>query len=251
MTLQLRDCRSPWQDLYVHLNGDIKPCCYARGRLGSLVRGDTIAAVLDGDLRRELQDWTADNRIHPICAFAGCGYVGGRPADGAGAEAWTDATDDAAGVPSVSPAVVESAAMGHPQQMYMLASALWMARRAEPALKWFRRAAAVREVNSLLTLGDVHRNGWSLPAPDPVEARRLYEAGVALGHAPAMARLGEMLARGQGGPADAERGVALVREATKQGHKPAWATLADLIEAGLAPSRHPERDVVAYRERAA
>jgi hypothetical protein len=48
-----------------------------------------------------------------------------------------------------------------------------------------------------------------------------------------------------------ERGVALVREATKQGEKTAWAVLADLIEAGLAPSRHPERDIAAYRARAA
>jgi len=250
MSLKIKDCRSPWDLIYVHLNGDIKPCCYSHGRLGSIVRGDTIASVLDGDLRRELQDWTVANRIHPICAFAGCGYVDGRPADGADTGAWTDAAGDVAGLADIAQAVVEAAAKGHPQQMYMLASALWMARRPEPALKWFRRAAAVREVNSLLTLGDIHRNGWSLPAPDPVEARRLFEEGVALGHAPAMARLGEMLARGQGGPTDMERGVGLVREATKQGHKPAWATLADLIEAGLASSRHPGRDVVAYRERA-
>jgi hypothetical protein len=251
MTLLLRDCGSPWHDLYVHLNGDIKPCCYARGRLGSLVRGDTVASVLDSDLRRELQDWTATNRVHPICAFAGCGYVNGRPADVCAAASFLDALEDAVGLNDISQDIVESAALGHPQQMYLLAVSLWMAHRPESALKWLGRGARVREVLSLSLLGDIHRNGWTLPAPDLAEARRLYEEGSALGHAPAMTRLGEMLARGEGGAVDVERGVALVREATKQGHKPAWAALADLVEAGLAPSRNPERDIAAYRERAA
>ncbi len=251
MTLNLRDCISPWSDLYVHLNGDIKPCCYARGRLGSLARGDTIVGVLDSALRKELQDWTASDRIHPICAFAGCGYVNGRAADSDDFARFPDAAADASELGQLAPEVIASAGHGHPQQIYMLAVALWMAKRSEAGLKWFRRAAAMREVNSLLLLGDIHANGWTLPAPDLIEARRLYEEGVGLGHAPAMARLGTMLARGEGGEADVERGVALVREATKQGHKPAWAALADLVEAGLAPSRDPVRDAAAYRARAA
>jgi TPR repeat protein len=186
-----------------------------------------------------------------VCAFAGCGYVNGRPADGNEADRFVDARTDAEGLIDLAPEIVAAAALGHPKQIYMLAVALWTASRPVLARKWFSRAAALREVNSLLLLGDIFRNGWALSAPDLVEARRLYEEGAELGHAPAMARLGAMLARGEGGEADEQRGVALVREATKQGHKPAWAALADLIEAGLAPSRNPERDIAAYRERAA
>jgi TPR repeat protein len=247
-------CFSPWGDLYIHLNGDVKPCCYAHGRLGSLARGDTITSILNGSLRAELQDWTRQNRVHPICAYASCAYVDGLPAAEDALEErdslFREALEDSAGI-ETEPELLKAAAHQHPHRVFTFANHLWRNGNYSAGLKWLRRGAVLRDVFSLHLLGSIYTNGWALPAPDLAEARRLYGEGAALGHAPAMVRLGAMLARGEGGPADVERGVALVREATKQGEKTAWAVLADLIEAGLAPSRHPERDIAAYRARAA
>lgn len=246
MSLDVRDCSSPWADLYIHINGDIKPCCYSFGALGSLVRGDTLMSVARGELRRELQDYTAENRIHPLCAFASCGYVAGRPADDGGAEAFDDAEIDCADL-EVDPGVLQAARFGQPKSIYILAAALWMASRFPEAIKWFRRGVDLREVMSMHALGDIYYHGYTLDAPDKGRAYALYQMAADLGYARSMMVLGELKVVGEMGVTDIEGGVGLLRAAAKQGEKEAWGKLASLIEDGLVPSANAARDIERFR----
>lgn len=78
MAHEVRDCRWPWNRLYMHANGDIKPCCYATMPLGNVLDGDTPAKVWDGEEMRELRRNIAENRIHKVCAGAGCSFIRSR-----------------------------------------------------------------------------------------------------------------------------------------------------------------------------
>jgi TPR repeat protein len=60
------------------------------------------------------------------------------------------------------------------------------------------------------------------------DARRAFERGCRLGSLPACADLAEMLRRGEGGPTDEPRGVALHREGCQGGYAPSCRALADL-----------------------
>ncbi len=250
MSLEVRDCPSPWDDLYVHLNGDVKPCCYSLGAFGSLVQGDSLFEIAVSPERAELQAYTLANKIHPLCAFAGCTYIRGRAADGDEAVQFSDAVEDADGL-ALDAAAVQGAGFGQPKNIFMLGHALWQAKRWQQALKWYRRGADLNEVNSLYSIGEAWLFGWGFPKPDPGRAYWAFQTAADLGHARSMMWLGDLMARGVLGPMEREAGVELVRAAAKQGERDAWGVLARLIEDGLATSKDPVRDAERYRERAA
>jgi TPR repeat protein len=250
MSLEVKDCPSPWDDLYIHLNGDVKPCCYSLGAFGSLVQGDSLFEIAISPEREELQAYTLANRIHPLCAFAGCTYIRGRAADVDEAVQFADAVEDADGL-ALDAAAVQGAGFGQPKNIFLLGHALWQAQRWEKALKWYRRGADLNEVNSLYSIGEAWLFGWGFPAPDPGRAYWAFQTAADLGHARSMMWLGDMMARGRIGVRDVDGGVELIRTAAKQGERDAWARLADLIEQGFATSKDPVRDVERYRERAA
>ncbi len=152
----------------------------------------------------------------------------------------SDAAADAQGL-AVSAHLVDAARDCRPAAMYQLGAALWGAGRYPIAMKWFKRAAAVREVNALYTLGLIHLNGWGLPAARPEVARVLFEAGRILGHRPCGIELGAMMVRGQGGPKRVEAGMDLVRAAARAGETSGWSMLVELMKANLAASE--DRDV--------
>lgn len=144
-----------------------------------------------------------------------------------------DAEADAQGL-AVNRHMVDAARDCRPSAMYQLGAALWGAGRYDVALKWFKRAAAVREVNALYTLGLIHLNGWGLPAALPDVARALFEAGHILGHRPCGIELGAMMVRGQGGPKRVEAGMDLVRSAARAGETSGWSVLVELMKANLS-----------------
>jgi TPR repeat protein len=246
MTLEVKDCSSPWADLYIHLNGDVKPCCYSFGTLGSLVRGDTLMGIARGELRRELQDFTRENRIHPLCAFASCGYVAGRPADASEQARYEDADIDCYGI-EVDPGVLQAARFGQPKGIYLMAVALWMGGNYLMAIKWYQRGVELREVMSMHAMGDIYYHGYTLDAPDRARAYAYYQMAADLGYSRSMMVLGELKVLGEMGVSDIEGGVGLLRAAAKQGEKEAWGKLASLIEDGLVPSANAARDIERFR----
>lgn len=152
----------------------------------------------------------------------------------------TDADADAEGLP-LDADLIAAARNCRPSAMYQLGAALWTAGREPTALKWFKRAAAVHEVNALYTLGVIHLSGRGLPAARPEVARALFEAGHILGHRPCGIELGAMMVRGQGGPKRVEAGMDLVRSAARAGETSGWQVLVDLMKANL--SADEARDV--------
>ena len=75
MNLEIKDCRWPWNRLYVHVNGDIKPCCYSLFDVGKVGTAKDMKAVWTGKEMTELRDAVSKNKLHRICAGAGCAYV--------------------------------------------------------------------------------------------------------------------------------------------------------------------------------
>jgi hypothetical protein len=75
MAHEVRDCRWPWNRLYLHANGDIKPCCYATSPVGNVMDGDKPEEVWNGAEMQELRQYIVENRIHRVCAGAGCSFI--------------------------------------------------------------------------------------------------------------------------------------------------------------------------------
>jgi TPR repeat protein len=78
MTLKISECRWPWNWLYVHINGDVKPCCYATFPVGHISEAKSLKAIWHGDKMEELRRYIVEDKLHPVCAGAGCPYVGSR-----------------------------------------------------------------------------------------------------------------------------------------------------------------------------
>ncbi|MGL4637497.1 MAG: SPASM domain-containing protein [Beijerinckiaceae bacterium] len=75
MSDEIKDCRWPWNRLYIHANGDIKPCCYATAPVGNILNGDDPDKIWHGEQMNELRDYIKDNRIHRVCAGSGCSFI--------------------------------------------------------------------------------------------------------------------------------------------------------------------------------
>jgi hypothetical protein len=75
MSENVKDCRWPWNRLYIHVNGDIKPCCYATAPVGNVYDGKDLDKLWAGEEMTELRQYLVENRIHRVCAGSGCAYV--------------------------------------------------------------------------------------------------------------------------------------------------------------------------------
>jgi TPR repeat protein len=75
MSLEPKDCRWPWNRLYVQVDGEIKPCCYSMFSLGNVEKSSDIDGIWHGEQMKNLRMAITKNEIHPICAGAGCAYV--------------------------------------------------------------------------------------------------------------------------------------------------------------------------------
>jgi hypothetical protein len=75
MSLEPKDCRWPWNRLYVQVDGEIKPCCYSMFSLGNAETSTDLDAVWNGKQMTGLRAAIGRNEIHPLCAGAGCAYV--------------------------------------------------------------------------------------------------------------------------------------------------------------------------------
>ncbi|MEM1047104.1 MAG: tetratricopeptide repeat protein [Pseudomonadota bacterium] len=83
-----------------------------------------------------------------------------------------------------------------------------------------------------------------------VAARDLLEKALEAGNAFARAPLGEMLARGTGGPADTQRGIGLLQKAAAEGDALGSGFLAEHLMEGTLVLRHPRKALPLMARRA-
>lgn len=250
MQLDVKDCDIPWNGIYMHVNGDIKPCCYALGRLGRISDGDTVADVIGGSKLAELRQAISDNVVHPVCAGAGCAFVRGRYPTHELGDFAAEIDRDTLGL-QLDGGLIARAAFGHPGAMLEVGFKLWDASRYAEAIEWYRRANERGEVIATHMLGTIHRHGWSLPAPDAGLARLYLMAAASRDYAPSISELAEMALAGEGFDADVETAVAQFKEAGKKGDRTAWKRLADLVRDGSIPDANPQATAARYDSLAA
>jgi uncharacterized protein len=94
------------------------------------------------------------------------------------------------------------------------------------AVQWYERAADLGYPRAMYNLGWIFRYGDGGVTPDPQRARAEYARAAALDYSPAMAEYGDMLIRGQGGPADVELGLIYLRMGAQMGDSDALQWLA-------------------------
>ena len=75
LALNVSDCTWPWTWLYVLQNGEVKPCCYAPMPIGKVQDVDTVMDLWNSPVMEDLRSAVSANKVHRICAGAGCSYV--------------------------------------------------------------------------------------------------------------------------------------------------------------------------------
>jgi MoaA/NifB/PqqE/SkfB family radical SAM enzyme len=73
-----RDCRNPWRWMLVTSNGDVRPCCYAPGRVANIER-DSAESAWNGAPMRRLRRALLQSRVPSACRGAACEYVKNTP----------------------------------------------------------------------------------------------------------------------------------------------------------------------------
>jgi len=73
-----RDCSSPWNWMLIRTNGDVYPCCFGTGRLGTIRELDPLE-IWNGETAVALRRRLLADEIHPVCSRGVCKFVNGRP----------------------------------------------------------------------------------------------------------------------------------------------------------------------------
>lgn len=240
--LDLRNCQKPWTWTYIHVNGDVKPCCYARGRLGNVNRAGSLRSITEGPLVDELQSFVVANRIHPICSKASCAYVrerAARPEDYEDAKAWKAGTPTIpASIPEdigLSKSIIESARAGNQNCIFRIGLSLHQANRFAEAMEWFEAAGAVGSERAHMMLGRFHRTGLGGVPKDQKKARDHFLHAAEEGLGQAFTVLGRMALEGHGGDA-----AAYFRTAGERGDPEGWYRLSELYRHGETVEPDPK-----------
>jgi len=117
------------------------------------------------------------------------------------------------------------------------------------AVRFFRKAADTGNSRGLSSLGLMYRNGWGV-AKDPVEAVRLFRKAADLGDANATNNLGQMYQSGSGVPKDYEEAVRLYRTAIDRGNPNAMVSLGEMYAEGKGVARNYEEAERLFRKAA-
>ncbi|MGE0700386.1 MAG: SPASM domain-containing protein [Hyphomicrobiaceae bacterium] len=201
MTLEVKDCRWPWNRLYLHADGNIKPCCYATRPLGNVLAGDDPAEVWNGPAMADLRQAITENRLHPVCAGAGCSFVRSRLPEGADRAALAVFADVPTGL--VDRATAERAALGHANAVFAIACALLEQARREStpramaaACRWLRRSDRLGSAMATYNLALILEGRPRLASARL--AARLARRAADRGYMPAHIVLGQMRLSGRG-----------------------------------------------------
>jgi MoaA/NifB/PqqE/SkfB family radical SAM enzyme len=70
----IKNCRFPWERAMITSDGEVRPCCYATGTVGSL-NESSFAEIWNGKKMRDLRRDVMADRINSACHNAACKYV--------------------------------------------------------------------------------------------------------------------------------------------------------------------------------
>jgi len=238
--LDVRSCSKPWKQTYIHVNGDLKPCCYSRGNFGNLNRANSLRDLTEGPLAGELREFVSANRIHPICSNASCAYVrerASRPEDYEDAKIWAAGN---ARVPSIIPrdlglsqSITDGARTGNRNCIFKIGLALYRAGRLDEATQWFEASSEAGSEFGHMMLGRIYYSPLGKAKKDLAKARDYFQRAADEGLGQAFIMLGRMALDGHGGDA-----AEYYRTAGERGDPEGWYRLAELYRHGEAVERN-------------
>ena len=214
MALEIKQCYWPWYEAFVHVNGDVKPCCYATGRVGNLGE-EPLQDIWLGAAMEEVRDFVSNNQLHPICAGASCAYVRDRVSD-----------DTAADPEARLNALADS---GSPFGNAAWGLSLIKKGEIQRGLSYLRAASLLGNATGQYHLGKMLSEQ---PDGDKAEALDNLEKAAAQKYTPALMALGISLVTGSLGVRDAERARTLFKEAGERGDPAGFYRLSELHRHG-------------------
>ena len=231
MSLSVKDCRWPWNQMLVLENGDVKPCCYAIFPIGNLNTQPSLKAHWKSDEMEEIRKSILANRVHKICAGAGCAYVKSAIPDYVMTSHRVHKEDIPDGL--VSGDLRELAYLGHRDALLDVGAAFWKAGRGDDALLWFSRACDSGSPLAHFWMGYLLLDKLGESRRDVPAALLHLQKSSAGGYGPASTRLANYLVYELATPAARKRGFAAVKLGAEQGDIPAWFYLAQCYRWGL------------------
>lgn len=72
--LSVKDCKNPWNNLQILVNGEVRVCCWMAKSLGNL-NEKTLAEIWGSEKLKELRDHISRNEVHPYCHNAPCPFI--------------------------------------------------------------------------------------------------------------------------------------------------------------------------------
>jgi tetratricopeptide (TPR) repeat protein len=130
-----------------------------------------------------------------------------------------------------------------------LANALFVARRYDESLEWFRKAAGHGYAFGMYSLGSMYRSGEGLPQ-DADQAAVWFRRAAGQGNLMAAYGLGWMYQEGRGVPQDDAQALAWYRQAADRGEARAQYAVGWMHEQGRGVPQDKAEAVVWYRKAA-
>lgn len=212
--MQIKDCYWPWLEAFVHVNGAVKPCCYAPTAVGNLYSDGSIEEIWNGPVMKELRTYIKANKLHPVCAGAGCAFVSDAASDG-----------ESPGTLTREQRLKTMADNGSFFATYAYASSLFTAGKLEHGLHYLRTAVAQRNPDAHFLLGIYL---LEFETTNRVRALDLLRFAVEMKHQQATALLGMLLSDSRNPEFDAAAAAELLRDAGRLGHAGAFLRLAEM-----------------------
>jgi TPR repeat protein len=118
--------------------------------------------------------------------------------------------------------------------------------RAQRGLALCQEAAAAGDADAQMAVGNAYFTG-STGKPDHAAARKWYEMAAKQNKTDAARRLGEMYAKGDGGPKDAKKAMEMWTAAEKAGDPMVSILVADQLFSNMTGGRKPGPGTYAFR----
>ena len=212
-------------------NGDVKPCCYAIFPIGNLNTQPSLKAHWQSEEMQEIRETILADRVHRICAGAGCAYVKSAIPDYVMASHRVHQDDIPDGL--VSGDLRELAYLGHRDALLEVGAGYWKAGRNDDALKWFSRACDSGSPLAHFWMGYLYLDMLEESRRDVPRALRHLQESSAGGYGPASTRLGNYLAFDSVSAGAKKRGFAALKLGAEQGDAAAWYYLAQCCRWGF------------------
>jgi Iron-sulfur cluster-binding domain len=190
VTLGPKDCRWPWNRLYVHVDGAIKPCCYSLFNMGNIATKVDLDAVWTGKEMTHLRESIRANKVDRLCAGAGCSFVRSEMPDYAVASGTRFRAIIPDGVTDEN--TRKLASMGNSDAMFRVGYSLYTKGYLGRSILWMERAAHSGEAHAQYLLGYQYCT-WRFKAVTRWRGLELLGRACGQGYVPAFNALGGQL----------------------------------------------------------